>query len=120
MVLPLAYRRVLYDLSPPRVTTLYGIQVPQGPKQICRHDDGTGDMLPVPLSTTAFVSGKTMFDILLRELQSIAARARVCYASHPYEWMAPAAAHSTGLKIESEGKEVPLNELTPWYVLSVL
>jgi hypothetical protein len=104
----------LYDLSPPRVTTLYGVQVPQGPKQICRYDDGTGDTLPVPLGTTAFVSGKTMFDILPRELQSVAVRARVRYAPHPYEWMTPAAAHSTGLKIESEGKEVPLNELTPW------
>jgi hypothetical protein len=104
----------LYDLSPPKVTTLYGIQIPQGPKQTCRYDDGTGDTLPVPLGTTAFVSGKTMFDILPRELQSVAVRARVRYAPHPYEWMTPAAAHSTGLKIESEGKEVPLNELTPW------
>ncbi|KAF8492806.1 Clavaminate synthase-like protein [Russula emetica] len=104
----------LYNLSPPRVTTLYGIQVPQGSKQICRYDDGTGDTLPVPLGTTAFVSGKTMFDILPRELQSVAVRSRVRYAPHPYEWMTPAAAHSTGLKIESEGKEVPLNELTPW------
>jgi hypothetical protein len=104
----------LYDLSPPNVTTLYGIRVPQGPKQICRYDDGTGDTLPVPLGTTAFVSGKTMFDILPRELQSVAVRARVRYAPHPFEWMKPAAAHSTGLTIESEGKEVPLNELPPW------
>jgi hypothetical protein len=104
----------LYDLFPPKVTTLYGIQVPRGPKQICRYDDGTGDTLPVPLGTTAFVSGKTMFDILPRELQSVAVRARVRYAPHPFEWMKPAGAHSTGLTIESEGKEVPLNELPPW------
>ncbi|KAF8500765.1 Clavaminate synthase-like protein [Russula emetica] len=97
-----------YDLSPPRVTTLYGIQVP---KQICRYDDGRGNTLLVPLGTTAFVSGKTMFDILPRELQSVAVRART---PHPFEWMKPAAAHSTGLTIESEGKEVPLNELPPW------
>ena len=104
----------LYDLSPPKVTTLYSIQVPQGPKQICRYDDGTGDTLPVPLGTTAFVSGKTMFDILPRNLQSVAVRARVRYAPHPFEWMKPAAAHSTGLTIESEGKEVPFNELPTW------
>ncbi|KAI6015667.1 Clavaminate synthase-like protein [Pisolithus marmoratus] len=54
----------LYDYNPPRVTTLYGIKVPTGPKQIVRYDDGTGDELPVPLGTTAFVSGKTMFDML--------------------------------------------------------
>jgi xanthine dioxygenase len=28
--------------------------------------------------------------------------------------MSPAAAHSTGLAIESEGKELPLEELPPW------
>jgi xanthine dioxygenase len=104
----------LYELSPPRVTTLYSVQVPQGPQQTCRYDDGTGDELPVPLGTTAFVSGKTMFDILPRELQSVAVRARVRYAPHPYVWMSPAAAHSTGLAIESEGKELALSELPPW------
>jgi alpha-ketoglutarate-dependent taurine dioxygenase len=104
----------LYELSPPRVTTLYAIQVPQGAPQTCRYDDGTGDTLPVPLGTTAFVSGKTMFDILPRELQSVAVRARVRYAPHPYVWMAPAAAHSTGLAIESDGKELSLDELPPW------
>ncbi|KAH8992907.1 Clavaminate synthase-like protein [Lactarius akahatsu] len=104
----------LYELSPPKVTTLYAVRVPQGPQQICRYDDGTGDELPVPLGTTAFVSGKTMFDILPRELQSVAVRARVRYAPHPYVWMGPAAAHSTGLAIESEGKELPLDQLPPW------
>jgi len=54
----------LYDLNPPKVTTLYGITVPQGNKQLCRYDDGTGDELEVPLGTTAFISGKTMFDII--------------------------------------------------------
>ncbi|KAH9486196.1 Alpha-ketoglutarate-dependent xanthine dioxygenase xan-1 [Psilocybe cubensis] len=101
----------LYDLNPPRVTTLYGITVPQGPKQVCRYDDGTGDELEVPLGTTAFVSGKVMFDILPKELKSLAVRAKVRYAPHPYVWMAPANAMSTGLGIESEGLELPLEEL---------
>ena len=69
-------------------------------------------MLPVPLGTTAFISGKSMFDILLRVLQSVGVRARVRYVPHPLEWMTPATAHSTGLTIESEGKA--LNELPPW------
>jgi hypothetical protein len=85
----------LYDLSPPRVMTLYAIQVLQGPEQTCHYDDGMGDTLPVPLGMMAFVSGKTMFDILL-QLQSIAVRTRVCYAPHLYGWMSPAAAHSMG------------------------
>ncbi|KAI3619179.1 alpha-ketoglutarate dependent xanthine dioxygenase [Moniliophthora roreri] len=104
----------LYDLSPPKVTTLYGLKVPAGPKQICRYDDGTGDELPVPLGTTAFVSGKTMFDILPPELKSFAVRTKVKYAPHPYVWMAPARALPTGLGIESEGLELPLEELPPW------
>ncbi|KAJ7681357.1 taurine catabolism dioxygenase TauD, TfdA family-domain-containing protein [Mycena rosella] len=104
----------LYDLSPPRVTTLYGLQVPKGPRQTCRYDDGSGDELPVPLGTTAFVSGKTMFGILPRELKSVAVRTKVKYAPHPYVWMTPARANSTGLGLESEGREVPLSELPPW------
>ena len=35
----------------------------------CRYDDGMCDKLPVPLSMTAFISGKTIFDNLLHELQ---------------------------------------------------
>ncbi|KAJ4470884.1 taurine catabolism dioxygenase [Lentinula aciculospora] len=104
----------LYDLSPPKVTTLYGINVPKGNHQTCRYDDGTGDELEVPLGTTAFVSGKTMFDILPKDLKSLAVRSKVRYAPHPYVWMAPAHAMSTGLGIESEGLELPFGELPSW------
>ncbi|KZV64212.1 Clavaminate synthase-like protein [Peniophora sp. CONT] len=104
----------LYKLSPPKVTTLYGIKVPTGPKQKLVYDDGTGDELTVPLGTTAFVSGRTMFDILPSELKSLAVRAKVRYAPHPYVWMSPSHALSTGLGIESEGLELPLEELPPW------
>jgi len=104
----------LYDLNPPKVTTLYGITVPKGPSQVCRYDDGTGDELKVPLGTTAFVSGRTMFEILPKEYKSLAVRTKVKYAPHPYVWMAPARAVSTGLGIETEGLELPLNELPEW------
>jgi hypothetical protein len=104
----------LYDLAPPKVTTLYAIKVPEGSEQTCRYDDGTGDELKVPLGTTAFVSGKTMFDILPKELKSLAVRTKVKYAPHPYVWMAPAHAMSTGLGIENEGLELPLDQLPEW------
>lgn len=104
----------LYDLSPPVVTTLYSVSVPKGPRQICRYDDGTGDELEVPLATTAFVSGKTMFDILPSELKSLAVRSSAKYAPHPYVWMATAHAKSTGLGMETEGLETPFDELPPW------
>ena len=104
----------LYKLSPPKVTTLYGIKVPKGPKQKLVYDDGTGDELEVPLGTTAFVSGRTMFDILPPDLKSLAVRAKVRYAPHPYVWMSPSHAMSTGLGIESEDLELPLEELPAW------
>lgn len=66
------------------------------------------------LGTTAFVSGKTMFDLLPPEFKSLAVRSKVKYAPHPYVWMAPARAMSTGLGIESDGLELPLSSLPPW------
>jgi len=104
----------LYELSPPKVTTLYGLIVPDGSRQTCRYDDGTGDELSVPLGTTAFVSGRTMFDILPAEYKSLAVRTKVKYAPHPYVWMAPSAAMSTGLGIESDGLELPFDQLPAW------
>jgi len=104
----------LYDLNPPKVTTLYALSVPQGPAQVCRYDDGTGDELPVPLGTTAFVSGINMFEILPEELKSLAVRTGVRYAPHPYVWMAPAKAVSTGLGIENDGLELDKEELPMW------
>ena len=104
----------LYDLSPPRVTTLYGLEVPRGSPQVVRYDDGTGDELPVPLGTTAFISGAQMFDELDPSHRSLAARMTVCYAPHPYVWMAPSRSNSVGLGMETEGKELPLEQLPSW------
>jgi xanthine dioxygenase len=104
----------LYDLSPPKVTTLFAIHVPKGPKQVCRYDDGSGDEIGVPLGTTAFVSGKTMFDNLPKHLKSLAVRSKIKYAPHPYVWMAPARSLPTGLGMETEGLEIPLHKLPAW------
>ncbi|GAA98521.1 uncharacterized protein L969DRAFT_50251 [Mixia osmundae IAM 14324] len=104
----------LYDLLPPKVTTLYALSVPAGEEQTCRYDDGTGDELKVPLGTTAFVSGTKMFDILPPDLKSLAVRAKVRYAPHPYVWMAPAKSNSTGLGIVSDGKELSKDDLPAW------
>jgi Taurine catabolism dioxygenase TauD, TfdA family len=93
------------------VTTLYGIHVPSGNPQTVHYDDGTGDKLPVPLGTTAFVSGRTMFDILPPDLKSLAVRSKVKYSPHPYVWMSSAHAMPTGLGIESEGLERPEADL---------
>jgi len=104
----------LYEHAPANVTVLYAIRVPTGPEQTVRYDDGSGDELSVPLGTTAFVSGKTIFDILPRELKNLAVRCRARSAPHAFEWMRTARAVSTGLGLESEGLEKPLEELSEW------
>lgn len=101
----------LYGLAPPIVTTLLAVQVPGGRRQTCRYDDGTGDELDVPLGTTAFVSGYTMYDILSDADKEFARTTKVNYAPHPYIWMSSAKSRSTGLGMISEGLEVPLDQL---------
>jgi hypothetical protein len=104
----------LYKFDPPKVTALYGLRVREGPLQVVRYDDGSGDELPVPLGTTAFISGKVMFDILPRKWKSFAVRARARYAPHPFEWIQGARAVSTGFGIVSEGLETPFEQLSEW------
>ncbi|GAA6008526.1 hypothetical protein JCM10207_007143 [Rhodosporidiobolus poonsookiae] len=104
----------LYQRDPPKVTTLYGLSMPEGKRNTVRYDDGTGDELDVPLGGTSFVSGKLMFDILPTELKSLAVRTKVRYFPHPYVAIGTAKARSTGLGMETEGLEVPLEDLPPW------
>lgn len=49
------------------------------PLQTREDDDGTGDELTVPLGTTAFVSGRTMFERLSPEEKSLVVRMKVRY-----------------------------------------
>ncbi|KAJ8087029.1 hypothetical protein PM082_005854 [Marasmius tenuissimus] len=104
----------LYEFSPPRVTGLYAIKIPDGPKQTVRYDDGSGDELLVPLGTTAFESGQNTFDILPPELKSVAVRAKAKYAPKPYEWMSTARFKSTGMGLETEGLEKGPDQLSTW------
>ena len=96
----------LYDLNPPRVTSLMAVSVPAGRRQILRYDDGTGDELDVPLGTTAFVSSYNMYDILSDADKEFARTSKIEYAAHPYIWMSPAKSRSDGLGMISEGVEL--------------
>lgn len=104
----------LYERDPPKVTTLYGLKMPTASRQTVRYDDGTGDELDVPMGGTAFVSGSHTFDILPAPLKSLAVRAKVQYAPHPYIWMGGCGALPTGLGLYSEGKEPALEDLPPY------
>jgi len=100
--------------APPVATTLLAVQVPGGRRQICRYDDGTGEELEVPLGTTAFVSGYTMYDILSEEDKVFARGTRVEYAPHPYVWMSSAKSRPNGLGLLSQDLEIPPEELPPY------
>ncbi|KAF2143982.1 uncharacterized protein K452DRAFT_285187 [Aplosporella prunicola CBS 121167] len=103
----------LYELHPPRVTSLLAVRVPKGRRQTCRYDDGSGEELDVPLGTTAFVSGYRMYELLSDADKALARTSTVEYAAHPYIWMSGARAKSTGLGLETEGRELPASELPP-------
>lgn len=104
----------LYDLHPPKVTSLYGIAMPHGKNQIVRYDDGSNEYLPVPQGTTAFVSGAQAFDELSAAQKSLAVRTTVTYAPHPYVWMKDARSNSLGLGLVSQDKELALTQLPSW------
>lgn len=104
----------LYDLNPPKVTSLLAVKVPAGRRQTLRYDDGTGDELDVPLGTTVFVNGETMYDILSPADQEFVRTAFIEYAPHPYIWMSSARSLPDGLGLVSEGLELPDSELPPY------
>ncbi|KPM34805.1 putative dioxygenase [Neonectria ditissima] len=103
----------LYGLAPPVVTSLLAVKVPGGRKQTLVYDDESGDELTVPLGTTAFVSGYSMYDQLSPKDQEFVRTTKVEYAPHPYVWMTSAKSRSDGLGLVSEGKEVSLDDLPP-------
>ena len=103
----------LYDLNPPRITSLLAVSVPKGRRQILRYDDNSDEELEVPLGTTAFVSGYNMYNILSEEDKEFVRTSMVEYAPHPYIWMSPAKSRSDGLGLYCDGTELPESELPP-------
>ncbi|KAJ9605011.1 hypothetical protein H2200_010400 [Cladophialophora chaetospira] len=101
------------DLHPPLVTSLMAVKVPAGRTQTVLYDDGSNDTLSVPLGTTAFVSGYTMFDNLTPEQKEFVLMSKVEYAPHPYVWISTAKSRPDGLGMVSEGKEVAIEHLPP-------
>ncbi|AOA63996.1 hypothetical protein PP7435_CHR3-0885 [Komagataella phaffii CBS 7435] len=104
----------LYGLSPPKVTTLLGIQVPKcDEKQKIIYEDN-GEEFELVKGATAFASGATAFKLLSPEDKEKALNTTVVYAPHPYIFIGKTKATSDGLTIVSEGKEIGLDKLPPW------
>jgi alpha-ketoglutarate-dependent taurine dioxygenase len=104
----------LYDLNPPRVTTLLAIKVPEARTDTVVYDDGSGDTLEVSLGTTAFVSGVKAYELLSPAQREWVGKTKARYAPHPYVWMRNARALSNGLGLVSEGRELSRAELPPF------
>jgi alpha-ketoglutarate-dependent taurine dioxygenase len=104
----------LYELHPPKVTTLLALTVPEPRTQTVVYDDESGDTLPAPLGTTAFVSGSKAFELLSPAAQAWALRVSARYAPHPYVWIKRARSRANGLGLVSEGRELSRDELPPF------
>jgi len=98
-------------LYPPLVTSLLAVKVPAGRIQTLLYDDNSGDELQVPLGTTAFASGYTMFARLSPEQKEFVLGSKIEYAPHPYVWISTAKSRPDGLGIVSEDKEVSIDDL---------
>ncbi|KAF2134344.1 Clavaminate synthase-like protein [Dothidotthia symphoricarpi CBS 119687] len=103
----------LYDLEPPKVTSLLAVKVPKTEYQTLRYDDGTGDELKLSRGSTAFVSSYKMYDLLSEEDKHFARTTKVQYAPHPYIWMSPSKSRSDGLGLISDELELPIDQLPP-------
>lgn len=104
----------LYDLAPPKATTLLGIHVPgENEKQRVVYED-TKEELPLTKGATAFISGANAFNLLSKQDRELALNTTVVYAPHPYIYIGSSKATSDGLTMVSEGKEPPFSELPEW------
>ncbi|KAF2831600.1 Clavaminate synthase-like protein [Ophiobolus disseminans] len=103
----------LYELEPPKVTSLLAVKVPKTEYQTLRYDDGTGDELKLSRGSTAFVSSYKMFGLLSDDDKEFARTTKVQYAPHPYIWMSGSKSRSDGLGLVSEGRELPTSQLPP-------
>jgi alpha-ketoglutarate-dependent taurine dioxygenase len=103
----------LYDLEPPKVTSLLAVKVPKTEYQTLRYDDGTGDEVRLSRGSTAFVSSYKMYDLLSEKDKEFARTTKVQYAPHPYIWMSACKSRSDGLGLISSGLELDAEQLPP-------
>ncbi|KAL4962755.1 TauD/TfdA dioxygenase family protein [Aspergillus stella-maris] len=104
----------LYNIPPPRVGCLLAVQTPKGPDVTVHWGDGTGRTMDIAPGATAMVAGSRALELLDDETKKIVLNSRIEYAPHAFKWMSTARSSQLGHTLETEGKEVPLNELPEW------
>ncbi|KAF2092330.1 Clavaminate synthase-like protein [Saccharata proteae CBS 121410] len=104
----------LYDIPPPRVGCLLAVRTPKGEDVTVRWDDGTGTEMKVAPGATAMIPGSRALELLDPETRDVVMNSRIEYAPHAFKWMATAKSTKLGHLLETEGKEMPLDQLPPW------
>ncbi|KAL4790928.1 hypothetical protein BDV19DRAFT_401736 [Aspergillus venezuelensis] len=104
----------LYDIPPPRVGCLLAVQTPKGPDVIVHWGDGTGRTMDIAPGATAMVAGSRALELLDDKMKSIVHNSCIEYAPHAFKWMSTARSSQLGHILETEGKEIPLDELPEW------
>lgn len=104
----------LYKIPPPRVGCLLAVRTPKGPDVTVHWGDGTGRTMNIAPGATAMVAGSRALQLLDPELREIVLHSRIEYAPHAFQWMSTARSTKLGHLIETEGREMPLDKLSPW------
>lgn len=63
---------------------------------------------------TAMVAGSQALALLDQETRNIVLNSRIEYAPHCFKWMSTARSTRLGHLLETEGKEITLDQLPPW------
>ena len=79
-----------------------------------RWDDDSGSELKIAPGATAVVAGSRALELLDDELRNIVLNSRIEYAPHAFKWMSTAHSTRLGHLIETEGLEMPLDQLPAW------
>lgn len=101
----------LYDREPAWFTTLRCVKRPTQPEITVRWDDGSGQSLTCEPGLTAFFSNTQAYDLMTDDEKKVADHSWVEYAPHPYKWIGNCSGRTNGLGLETEGKELPLEEI---------
>ncbi|KAL4938323.1 hypothetical protein BDV06DRAFT_226090 [Aspergillus oleicola] len=104
----------LYNIPPPRVGCLLAVQTPKGPDVTVHWGDGTGRTMDIAPGATAMVAGSRALELLDEETRQIVSHSRIEYAPHAFKWMSTARSVQLGHILETEAKEMPLDELPEW------
>ncbi|VUC31081.1 unnamed protein product [Clonostachys rosea] len=109
----------LYARDPAWFTTLRCFKRPTEPMMNIRWDDDTGLSLKSEPGLTAFFSNVQTYELMSAEEKSIADNSWVEYAPNPYVWISKCGGKTNGLGLESEGKELALEDLGDYELKNV-